>query len=119
MRRLTGVLPRRGRWVVKSVKKVRFVGGRDMHISEGIRNMKEYESASFYGCYMTLCPWLSFGRKMKGYRPRRAWGKVGPHGVFRDRKRYESRQEAVTAELRSRGTMYRKELASKTGTRLS
>ena len=47
------------------------------------------------------------------------WGKVGPHGVFCDRKRYRSRQETVTAELRSRATMYRKELVSKTGTRLS
>ena len=45
-----------------SVKKVKFVGGRYIHISEGIPNMKEYESASFYGCYMTLCPWLRFGR---------------------------------------------------------
>ena len=44
-----------------------FVGGRYIHISEGIRNMKEYESASFYGCYMTLCRWLRFGRKLKGY----------------------------------------------------
>ena len=34
--------------------------------SEGIRNMKEHESASFYGCYMTLCPWLRFGRKLEG-----------------------------------------------------
>ena len=81
--------------------------------------MKEYESASFYGCYMTLCPWLRFDRKLKGYGPCRAWGKVGPHGVFCDRKRYGSRLQTVTAELRSRSTMYRKELVSKTGTRLS
>ena len=47
-----------------------------------------------------------------------AYGKVGPHGVFCDRKRCGSRQETVTAELNSRGTMYRKELVSKTGTRL-
>ena len=81
--------------------------------------MEECEIASFYGCDMTLCPWLRFGRKLKGYGPLRAWGKVGPPGVFCDRKRYGSRQETVTAELRSRGTMYRKELVSKTGTRLS
>ena len=49
----------------------------------------------------------------------KSWGKVGPHGVFCDIKRYGSRQETVTAELRSRGTMYRKELVSKTGTRLN
>ena len=36
-----------------------------------------------------------------------------------DRKRYGSRQETVTSELRSRGTMYRKDLVSKSGTRLS
>ena len=55
-----------------SVEKVTFIGGtchRYIHISEGVRNMKEYESASFYGCYMTFCPWLRFGRKMKGYGP--------------------------------------------------
>ena len=52
-----------------SVENVRFVGGRYIHISEGIRNMKEYESPSFYGCYMTLYPWLRFGRKLKGYEP--------------------------------------------------
>ena len=52
-----------------NVKKVRFVGGRYIHSSEGIRNMKEYESASFFGCYMTLCPWLRFGRKLEGYEP--------------------------------------------------
>ena len=34
-------------------------------------------------------------------------------------KAYGSRQETVMAELRSRGTMYRKDLASKTGTRLN
>ena len=34
-------------------------------------------------------------------------------------KRYGPRQETVTAELRSRGTMHRKDLVSKTGTRLS
>ena len=38
-----------------------------MHISEGIRNMKEHESASLCGCDMTLCPSLRFGRKLKGY----------------------------------------------------
>ena len=38
---------------------------------------------------------------------------------FSDRKRYGSRQETVTAELRSRGTMYSKELVSKTGATLS
>ena len=81
--------------------------------------MKEYESAPLYGCYMTLCPWLRFGRKMKGYGRRRAWGKVGPHGLFCDRKRYGSRQETVMAEPRSRGKMYRKELVSKSGTRQS
>ena len=43
----------------------------------------------------------------------RAWAKVGPHGVFCDRKRYGARQETVTAGPRSRGTMYRKELVSK------
>ena len=37
---------------------------------------------------------------------------------FCDRKRYGSRQETATAELRSRGTMHSKELVSKTGTRL-
>ena len=41
--------------------------------------MKQYESASFYGCCMTLCPWLRFSRKLKGYGPCRAWGKVGLH----------------------------------------
>ena len=46
-------------------------------------------------------------------------GKVGPHGEFCDRKRSGSRQETVTAELRSRGTMCRQELVSTTGTRLS
>ena len=49
----------------------------------------------------------------------KSWGKVGPHGVFCDKKRYGSRQETVTAELRSRGKMYRKELVSTTSTRLS
>ena len=48
-----------------SVQKVRFVGGRCINISQGIRNMKEYESASFHGCYITLCPWLRFGRKIE------------------------------------------------------
>ena len=33
-----------------SVKKVRFVGGRYIHISEGVRFMKKYASASFHGC---------------------------------------------------------------------
>ena len=33
-----------------SAKEVRFVWGRYIHISEGIRKMEEYESASFYGC---------------------------------------------------------------------
>ena len=82
--------------------------------------MKENKSASFYGWYMlTLSPWLRFDRKMKGYRPLRAWGKVGPHGTrFCNRKRYVLRQETATSELRSRGTMYRKELVSKTGTTL-
>ena len=51
--------------------------------------------------------------------PLRAWGKVDPHGVFGDRKRYGWRQETVTAELRSRGAMYPNELVSTTGTRLS
>ena len=51
------------------VKKVRFVWGRYMHISEGIRNTKENESASFYRCYMTLCPWLRLGQKLEGYGP--------------------------------------------------
>ena len=37
--------------------------------SDGIRSTEEYESASFYGRYMTLCPWLIFGRKLKGYGP--------------------------------------------------
>ena len=41
------------------------------------------------------------------------------HGVFCDRKRCGSRQETVTAELRSSGTMYRIGLVSTTGTRLS
>ena len=50
-----------------SVKKNRFIWGRYINISEGIRNMKEYESASCYGCYMTSCPWLRFRRKSKGY----------------------------------------------------
>ena len=27
--------------------------------------MKECESASLYGCFMTLCSWLKFGRKLK------------------------------------------------------
>ena len=65
MLRLKSVLPRRGRWVVEC-QKVRFVGGRYIHISEGIRNMKEYEGASFYGCYVMLCSWFRFGRKLKG-----------------------------------------------------
>ena len=38
--------------------------------------------------------------------------------IFRQ-KAVWSRQKTVTAELKSRGTMYRKELVSKTGTRLS
>ena len=47
--------------------------------------MKKYENASIYGCYVTLCPWLRFGRELKGCRrPWRAWDKVGPHGVFCD-----------------------------------
>ena len=33
-------------------------------------------------------------------------GKVGPHGILSDIKQYGSRQKAVTAELKSRGTMY-------------
>ena len=52
---------------VRFIKNVRFVGCRYIRTSEGIRNMKEYESASFYGCYMTSCPWMGFGRKLKGY----------------------------------------------------
>ena len=36
-----------------------------------------------------------------------------------DRKRYGLCQKVVTAELKSRGTMYRTELVSRTGTRLS
>ena len=50
-----------------SVKNVRFVGRRHVQFSEEIRNMTEYESASFYGCCMTLCPWLRLGRKLKSY----------------------------------------------------
>ena len=46
-------------------------------------------------------------------------GKLGPHGVFCHRMRYGSRQETVTAGLKSPGAMYRKELVSTTGTRLS
>ena len=53
-----------------SVKKVRFnVGDRYVHISEEIRNIKEYESRSFYECYMTPRPWLRFGWRWKGYGP--------------------------------------------------
>ena len=60
-----------------SVKKVRFVGGMigistvysSILISEGIRNKECNKSASFYGCYITLCPWLRLGRKLKGYGP--------------------------------------------------
>ena len=51
------------------VKKVRFVGSKHIYISEGIRNRKDYESASFHRCYMMLCPGLRFGRKLKGYGP--------------------------------------------------
>ena len=54
-----------------------------------------------------------------GARREEPRAEVGPHGEFFDRKRYGSRQKAVTAELKSRGTTYRKELVSKTGTRLS
>ena len=48
------------------VKKVRFVGDIISQLISAC-DMKEYESASFYGCYMTLCPWLRFGRKLNGY----------------------------------------------------
>ena len=41
------------------------------------------------------------------------------HGIFSDRKRYGSRQKAMATELISRGTMYRMEVVSKTGTRLA
>ena len=41
------------------------------------------------------------------------------HGVFSARKRYGSRQKKVKVELESPGMMYRKELVSKAGTRLS
>ena len=41
-----------------------------------------------------------------------------PWYIFRQ-KAVWSRQKTVTAELKSRGMMYRKELVSKTGTRLS
>ena len=83
---------------------------------EGIGNMT---ASSSMHARMTWRPWLAFGRNLKGCGARRASGKVGPHGIFSDRKRYRSRQKAVTAELKSHGTMYRKELVSKTGTRLS
>ena len=71
MLRLRSVLPTRGRLS----KKVRFVGGRYIHVSERIPNMKEYESASFYGCYTTLCSWSRFGRNFKVYEPLRAGAK--------------------------------------------
>ena len=57
---------------------------------------------------------ICLGREEPGAKSVRM-GKVGPYGVLSDRKRSESRQETMTAELRSRGTMYRKELVSKTG----
>ena len=79
----------------------------------------KYESAQFYACYMTWRPWLRFSRNLNGCGARRASGEVGPHGIFSDRKRYGSRQKAVAAELKSRGTMYRVELVLKTDTRLS
>ena len=60
MLRLRIVLPRRGRWVVECQKSESLLGV-DISIS-----LKEYESRSFYGCYMTSCPWLRFGRKLKG-----------------------------------------------------
>ena len=72
-----------------SVKKseIRWGVGIFIPLSEGIRNMKEYESASFYGCYTTLRPWFEIrseiGRLWAVKSPR---GKVGPHGVFCDRK---------------------------------
>ena len=56
-----------------SVKKVRFVRGRrNIHISEEI--ICKYiigmqKRVVLRGCYMTLSPWLRFGRKLKGYKP--------------------------------------------------
>ena len=54
-----------------SAKNMRFVWGRYMHISEGIRNRKEYEGVPCHGCYLTYveCPWLRLDRELKGYGP--------------------------------------------------
>ena len=55
------------------------------------RNPK-YKNAQIYVlCYMAWRPWSRFGRKLKGSGPSRASGKVGPHGIFSNRKRYGPR----------------------------
>ena len=66
-----------------------------------------------------VVPMVEIRREIERLWAMKSLGEVGRHGVFCDRKRYGSRQEAVTGELRSRGTIYRKVLVSKTGMRLS
>ena len=99
---------------------MRFVGGRYIHISEGIRNMKAYIKRVVLWMLHGVVPMIvdSVGNwKATGMGCEEPGAKSVRMGVFCDRKRYGSRQETVTAELKSCGTMYRKE--SKTGTRLS
>ena len=80
-------------------------------IAEGVRIMKENESSLFYECYITWCPLLRFGRKLKKAMRREEPGAKSVGVVhFSDQKRYRSRQGTVTAERLSRGMMYRKEL---------
>ena len=82
--------------------------------------MKENENASLHGCYMTLCPCLRLSRKLKEY--------VWAYKIDSMRQSWSAwcilRQKALWVALgngdgRSRGTMYRKELVPKIGTRLS
>ena len=66
-----------------------------------------------------VAPMVDIRSEFERVRDVKASGKVGPHGIFSNRNRYGSCQKAVTVELKSHGTMYRKELMSKPGTRLS
>ena len=81
-----------------SVKKVRFVEGRYIHIPEGIPipNMKEYESGSFYGCYMTVVPMVEIRSEIE-----RLWCErvVVPDGVREGTQGYQLRLETASVLL--------------------
>ena len=55
-----------------------------MHISEGIRNMKEHESASWM--LHDVVPIFVIRPEIERLWAVKSWGKVGPHGAFLQQK---------------------------------